>query len=328
MKELLDVQNLKTYFFTSYGVVKAVDNINMKVDERESIGVVGESGCGKTMTAMSIMRLIPPPGKIVDGKIFFKGRNLMELTEEKMRRVRGKEISMVFQDPNTYLNPVMTVQNQIAEAIKLHQQIKNSEIKEKVISLLRLVGVPSPERVISYYPHQMSGGMLQRVMISIALSCNSSLIIADEPTTALDVTIQAQILDLLKELRNKLGTSILLITHDLGVVAELCDRMYLMYAGKVVEHGDVIEIFENPKHPYALGLLESTKSISGFKKVLLTLDGVVPDLVNPPSGCRFHPRCRQARVICMKKEPPSIEIESGHAVSCWLFSGRDNENSG
>lgn len=319
MKELLSIQNLKTYFFTSYGVVKAVDNVNMKINEGESVGLVGESGCGKTMTALSIVRLVPHPGKILEGKIFFKGRNLMELTEEEMRQRRGKGISMVFQDPMTYLNPVMTVQKQIAEAITLHQTIRKSEIAESVINLLRLVGMPSPEKVSKYYPHQLSGGMLQRVMISIALSCNPSLVIADEPTTALDVTVQAQILDLLKELRCKLGMSILLITHDLGVVSELCDKIFVMYAGKVVECGDIIKIFENPRHPYTVGLFESTVSMHEFKKILVTLDGAVPDLVNPPSGCRFHPRCRYAKAICTRKEPPNTEIESNHTVSCWLY---------
>lgn len=320
-EKLLKVRGLKMYFFTSSGVVKAVDGIDLDISEREAVGLVGESGCGKSATALSIMGLVPnPPGKIVAGDIIWKGRNLLKLNSDEMRKVRGKEISMVFQDPMTFLNPVVRVGDQISETILLHQEGSKSEAKIKTIEMLAKVGMPSASKVVDYYPHQLSGGMRQRVLISIALSCNPSLVIADEPTTALDVTIQSQILNLIKELRHELNTSMLLITHDLGIVATLCDRVYVMYAGKIVEAADVFALYENPMHPYTVGLLKSTLSIDEYKKELVSIEGNVPNLVNPPSGCRFHPRCRQAHARCTQMEPQSLEVEKGHIVSCWLYS--------
>lgn len=318
-EDLLSVQDLKTYFFTSMGIVRAVDGVSIAIKKREAVGLVGESGCGKTTIAYSILRLVPRPGKIVGGKILYGHKNLLELEEDAMRDIRGKEISMVFQDPATFLNPVMKVSYQIAESIKLHQMEKKGPAKRKAIEMLEAVGIPSASEVANYYPHQLSGGMKQRVIIAIALSCNPSLVIADEPTTSLDVTIQAQVLDLIKDLSKRHGTSLLLITHDLGIIADVCDKVYVMYAGKVVESGDVFAIYETHKHPYTTGLLESVLSIDEFKETLVTIDGMVPDLVNPPAGCRFHPRCHESKTICSRQEPPPVEIEPQHWVRCWLY---------
>jgi oligopeptide/dipeptide ABC transporter ATP-binding protein len=319
-KPLLTIHNLKMYFFTHKGNVKAVDGINLEVFDGEMIGLVGESGCGKTMTAFSILGLVPSPGRITNGEILFKGKDLLNLKKGEMRHIRGKEISMIFQDPLTYLNPVLKVGDQIAENLLLHTGIKKAEAKKQVIKVLEKVGLPSCEKIAEYYPHQLSGGMRQRIMIAMSISCNPSLLIADEPTTFLDVTIQAQILNLIKELVKNLGVSLLMITHDLGIVAEICDRVYVMYSGKIVESANVFSIFENPKHPYTIGLLNSVLSIDEFKETLSSIEGSVPGLINPPPGCRFHPRCEKRMTICSKKEPPFFEIEPKHMISCWLYT--------
>ncbi len=325
-KPLLEVKGLKTYFFMEEGVVKAVDGVSFDVQKGEILGLVGESGCGKSVTALSILRLIPsPPGKIVAGKVIFKGRDLLKISDEEMRRLRGKEISMIFQDPHTALNPVFTIGDQIAEPIELHQVIEErlispEEVPKKVVEMLKLVGMPDPEVRVVEYPHQFSGGMKQRAMIAMMLSCNPSLLIADEPTTALDVTIQAQILELMKELRRKLNTSILIITHNLGVIAQMCDRVAVMYAGNIVEEADLITLFEEPKHPYTQALLKAIPKADVSRGKLVTIPGMVPSLVNPPPGCRFHPRCPFAMEVCTKEDPVTIEVEKGHSVRCHLFS--------
>ncbi|MCJ7631519.1 ABC transporter ATP-binding protein, partial [Candidatus Bathyarchaeota archaeon] len=306
-RELLQVKNLKTYFFTSKGTVKAVDDVTVKVRQKEAVGLVGESGCGKTMTALSIMRLIPsPPGKTVGGEVVFsrsgmENIDLLSLTEDKMRKVRGRDISMVFQDPMTFLNPVLRIGAQITDVVRLHQRIDKKEAEKNVIETLGSVGIADPQRVIKYYPHQLSGGMRQRVLIAIAISCKPQLVILDEPTTALDVTVQAQVLELVNSLRNNIGVSILLISHDLGIIAEICDTLYMMYAGKIVESGDVFSMYDKCKHPYTRGLLKSALSIDEFKKELVTIEGVVPSLIDPPQGCRFHSRCPDAKAVCRKQ---------------------------
>jgi peptide/nickel transport system ATP-binding protein/oligopeptide transport system ATP-binding protein len=319
---LLEIQGLKTYFFTNKGIVKAVDGVDLSINEGETLGLVGESGCGKSMTALSIMRLVPEPmGRIVEGSIHFGGKDLVKMTESEMRKIRGNRISMVFQEPMTSLNPVFKVGFQIAEAIQLHQEVPAKEAWERSIEMLRMVGIPSPESRVNEYPHQMSGGMRQRVMIGMALSCRPKLMIADEPTTALDVTIQAQILDLINRLKERVGSSILLITHNLGVVAEIAQYVGVMYAGHIVEYADVIHLFKNPKHPYTLGLFQSIpkKKKSAKRERLQAIPGLVPDLLELPVGCKFQDRCSQVFQKC-KDEPPSfIEIEPGHQVRCWLY---------
>ncbi|MDA4128877.1 MAG: ABC transporter ATP-binding protein [Thaumarchaeota archaeon] len=315
---LLDVRNLRMYFYGSSQVVRAVDDVSLSVREGEVVGIVGESGSGKTATALSLIRLLPPNARIVSGEILHKGKNLASLEETELRKIRGAEISMVFQDPMTFLDPLMKIGDQISESISLHQG-KTSDLKVKVVDSLRAVSIPSPEKVLDYYPHQLSGGMKQRVLIAIALSCEPSLIIADEPTTALDVTVQGQILELLKTLvRKRRGLSLLLITHDLGVVAEMCDRVYVMYAGKIVEEADVSSLFKEPKHPYTQALLTAANSIYFVGREMVGIEGVVPDLTNPPSGCRFHPRCQYAMPICSEKEPILIDIGTSRAA-CWLY---------
>lgn len=316
--ELLKVKSLKISFYLNQGQVKAVDDVNISISKKSAVGLVGESGCGKTTTALSIVRLLPsPPSKILDGKIIFQGSDLLNLSEKELRKIRGKEISIVFQDPMTFLNPVLRVNDQIGEIIKEHQDIEKDDLKNKILKLLDQVGIPSPSDVINYYPHQLSGGMRQRVLIAMALSCNPSLVIMDEPTTALDVTIQRQILELIKGLIKDYEMSVLLITHDLGVVAEICDYVYIMYAGRIVEEADVFTIFESAEHPYTKGLLSSALSIEEHKKELIGLAGNVPDLINPPSGCKYHPRCSHMKEICRLEEPPLIELETGHYVRCW-----------
>ncbi|HUW47891.1 MAG TPA: ABC transporter ATP-binding protein [Patescibacteria group bacterium] len=317
---MLSIQELKTYFYTRQGAVRAVDGVNIQVDRNQAVGIVGESGCGKTTVAFSIMRLLKRPGRIVGGRILFKDTDLLQLTESEMRGIRGKDIAMVFQDPMTFLNPVLTIGDQIAETILLHQDVEKKEIENKVIEALQLVSIPSPERLIKSYPHQLSGGMCQRVLTSIALACKPSLLIADEPTTALDVTIQAQILELMRQLQRELGLSIVLITHNLGIVADVCDKIAVMYAGKVVEKGDLAMIFDKAAHPYTIGLLETVLTIDKVKEELKTIEGTVPDLIHPPKGCRFSARCRQSREICLRQEPAEVEIEKGHQVSCWLYN--------
>lgn len=321
---LLQVDNLQTYFQTRRGVLKAVDGVSIEVHPGETIGIVGESGCGKSTLASTLMRLIPsPPGIIAGGAINYKGTNLLDASEETMRRLRGKEISMVFQDPMTYLNPVMTVGDQIAESIRLHRE--NVNVEEEVVELLDRVRMPDPENVAHSYPHQLSGGMKQRALIAMAIACNPAILIADEPTTALDVTVQAQILGLLKEIKDELGMSLLLITHDLGIVAEVCDRVYVMYAGKIVEQGTVFELFENPRHPYTRGLLNSVLSINEFKQTLRGIPGTVPDLISAPQGCRFYDRCPEAFDRCKMNNPPCFNSKNGHQVYCWLYEEVENE---
>jgi oligopeptide/dipeptide ABC transporter ATP-binding protein len=321
MPDLLQVKDLRTSFFTPEGEVRAIDGVSFEIGEGKTLGLVGESGCGKSVTSLSIMRLIPsPPGKIVGGEIFYRGRDLLKLNNEEMRRIRGNEISMIFQEPMTSLNPVFTVGNQIGEAIKLHQGLGNRETRQKTIDMLRLVKIADPESRVDSYPHQLSGGMRQRVMIAMALSCNPSLLIADEPTTALDVTIQAQILELMKELQQKIGgMALLLITHDLGVVSEQADNVAIMYAGKIVERSSTRAIFNRPFHPYTVGLLNSLPGVGGLKKKRLdAIPGVVPSPLNLPSGCRFRDRCPRAQELCAQAEPPLEEKEPGHTAACYF----------
>ncbi len=317
---LLQIKNLKTYFNTSEGVIKAVDDVTWEVGQGEVIGLVGESGCGKSVTALSILRLIPdPPGKIVGGEILFDGRNLLTLSLDEMRKIRGNEISMIFQEPMTSLNPVFTIGVQIAEAIQLHQKLNKKVAVEKAVEMLRLVGIPSPEKRAKEYPHELSGGMKQRAMIAMALSCNPKILIADEPTTALDVTIQAQILDLMLKMKAEFDTSIVLITHDLGVIAEMAQKVVVMYAGKVLEQADVNHIFENPLHPYTQGLLNSLpKMDTAHKQKLNTIPGMVPSLYDLPEGCKFSPRCAFVMEVCQQSEPELIEVRDGHWSRCWL----------
>jgi len=319
---LLEVKNLKTYFFTEDGVVPAVDSVDFKLEKGETLGVVGESGCGKSVTALSIMKLIPnPPGKIVDGQIWFKGEDLVRKTDAEMRGIRGNDISMIFQEPMTSLNPVYTVGDQIIEVLQLHQGMNKHDATQRAVEMLQLVGIPLPERRVNEYPHQLSGGMRQRVMIAMALSCNPELLIADEPTTALDVTIQAQILELIKDLKDRLDTAIMLITHDLGVVAETAENVLVMYAGKAVEYADVKTLFKNPKHPYTVGLLGSIPRLDEKKEKLNVIEGIVPNPFEMPSGCRFHPRCKEAQEICFVREPEIVK-EGNSLVRCWKYSNQ------
>jgi peptide/nickel transport system ATP-binding protein len=324
VERLLDVKNLKTYFFTDEGVVRAVDGVDLYIDKGETLGVVGESGCGKSVTALSIMKLIPqPPGKIVEGEILYNGVNLVDLPPNKMRKIRGKEISMVFQEPMTSLNPVFTVGEQIAEALRLHEGLGRREAMEKTVDMLKLVHMANAERRVKEYPHQLSGGMRQRVMIAMALSCNPKLLIADEPTTALDVTIQAQILELLNELKSKLRMAVMLITHDMGVIAETAQRVVVMYAAKVAEEAPVGELFKEPLHPYTQGLLRSIPRIdlaATERRRLETIPGTVPTLRgNIAPGCRFAPRCPFVKTVCTEKDPVIKEVKPGHKVACWLY---------
>lgn len=318
---LIDIRGLKTHFMTDDGLVPALDGVTFHIDKGETLGVVGESGCGKSVTALSIMRLIPqPPGKIVAGEVTFAGEDLLAKNEAEMQKIRGNDISMIFQEPMTSLNPVFTVGDQIGEAIELHQKVSKKIAAQKAVEMLRLVGIPTPEKRAHEYPHQLSGGMRQRVMIAMALSCNPKLLIADEPTTALDVTIQAQILELMKKLKRETGTAIMLITHDLGVVAEMCERVIVMYAGKIVEQADVRPLFHNPLHPYTEGLLRSIPSINREKERLYVIEGMVPNPVRMPAGCRFHPRCPYAMDVCREREPFLTDV-GGRLVSCWRRSG-------
>ncbi len=318
MEKLLQVKDLKTYFYTDDGVVKAVDGVNFEVEAGKTIGIVGESGCGKSITAMSILRLIPdPPGKIVSGEIMFDGRDLTKVSNEDIRHIRGNDISMIFQEPMTSLNPVFTAGYQIMEVLMLHQHLSESEAKKKAIEMIKLVGIPRPDKIVDEYPHQLSGGMRQRVMIAMALACQPKLLIADEPTTALDVTIQAQILELMNSLKERLNTSIMLITHDLGVVAEMSDHVVVMYSGKIVEDAPVKELFGNPRHPYTIGLMNSIPSLVKEGDRLESIDGSVPNPLYLPKGCYFHPRCKYATDECRKGQPELREISPGHKVSCF-----------
>jgi oligopeptide/dipeptide ABC transporter ATP-binding protein len=314
---LLHVEDLKTYFFTARGVVKAVDGVSFSIDRGDSFGLVGESGCGKTMTALSILRLVPgPAGRIVGGKVFFDGQDLLEISKNEMRTLRGARLSMIPQDPMTSLNPVLRVGKQIGEIFKVHLKVRGSALLQRCIDMLRLVRIPSPDSRVSEYPHQFSGGMRQRVMISMALSCQPDLIIADEPTTALDVTIQAQILNLMQDLQEQLGTAHIFITHDLGIVAHLCQRVAVMYAGKIVEQADTLTIFENPRHPYTRALIGSVPRQGLHQARLYAIEGQPPDLLSLPEGCSFHPRCPHAQRDCRLEVPGEEVIGAGHSVRC------------
>jgi oligopeptide/dipeptide ABC transporter ATP-binding protein len=319
-KELLVVENLRTYIFTPRGVIRAVDGVSFTLDEEETLGLVGESGCGKSMTALSILKLYPKPqGRIVEGTIEFAGESLVEKSEKEMQRIRGKSISMIFQEPMTSLDPVFPVGEGIIEVLMVHQGLSRREAKERAIELLRMVRIPEPERRIHAYPHQLSGGMRQRVMIAQALACRPKLLIADEPTTALDVTVQAQILELIRTLKKEMKTAVLLITHDLGVVAEHCERVAVMYAGKIVEKASVLSLFARPLHPYTRALLGALPRAESKKQRLEVIPGTVPDLLSPPPGCRFHPRCQRRIALCFAEEPPLREVEKGHEVACHLL---------
>ena len=320
---LLEVHNLKTYFYTEDGVVKAVDGVDFTVGRGEVLGLVGESGCGKSVTSLSIMRLIGVPGKVVEGTIIFDGRNLLELSESEMVHMRGNRMSMIFQQPQSSLNPVFKIGDQVAEVMQIHQNMGKEESWNKAVELLRLVGIPDPESKAHSFPHEVSGGQAQRVMIAMALALNPQLLIADEPTTALDVTIQAQILDLLRDLRTRMDTAVILITHDLGVISEMADRVAVMYAGRIVEQADIRTLFKKPVHPYTQGLMASIPVLGTVKEVLDVIPGSVPNLVNLPPGCQFAPRCR-ARVeyqlsICTQVEPPLLPYEPDHLCRCWLY---------
>ena len=318
MDKLLEVKDLKTYFYTDDGIVKAVDGVDFTIEAGKTIGIVGESGCGKSITAMSILRLIQdPPGKIVNGEILFNGKDLLKVSDQEIRHIRGNDISMIFQEPMTSLNPVFTVGYQITEVLTLHQNMSQSEAKEKAIEMIKLVGIPRAEKIVDEYPHQLSGGMRQRIMIAMALACQPKLLIADEPTTALDVTIQAQILELMNELKEKLNTAIMLITHALGVVAEMADHVIVMYAGKVVEDAPIGELFENPRHPYTIGLMNSIPSLVEEGKRLESIEGSVPNPLHLPKGCYFNPRCKYATDECRNGQPHLREIAPGHKVSCF-----------
>lgn len=326
---ILDVRGLKTYFYTEDGVVKAVDGVDFDVRRGEIVAIVGESGCGKSVTSFSIMQLVGIPGKIVDGEIDFNERNLLDMSESEMRLMRGDRISMIFQQPTSCLNPVFRVGDQISEVLEIHRGTDKKQGWEQAVELLRTVGIPEPEKRVKAFPHELSGGMAQRVMIAMALACEPELLIADEPTTALDVTIQAQILDLMRGLQAKLGTSIILITHDMGVVAEMASRVSVMYAGRIVEQADVNTLFDEPLHPYARGLLASIPVMGVVKDRLDTIPGSVPNLIDLPPGCKFAPRCRPRLEnnlhICTEQEPSLIEYKPGHRVRCWLYEQLQRE---
>jgi oligopeptide/dipeptide ABC transporter ATP-binding protein len=324
--KILEVRGLKTYFYTEDGVVKAVDGVDFDVTRGEIVALVGESGCGKSVTSFSIMQLVGVPGKIVGGEVLFNGQNLLQLPESQMRLMRGNQLSMIFQQPTSCLNPVFRVGDQIAEVLQIHRGMDKKEGWEKAVHLLRTVGIPEPEKRVYAFPHELSGGMAQRVMIAMALACEPALLIADEPTTALDVTIQAQILDLMRDLQGKFGASIILITHDMGVVAEMASRVSVMYAGRVVEQTAVETLFDNPLHPYTHGLLSSIPVMGVVKNRLDTIPGAVPNLIDLPPGCKFAPRCL-ARLehdlsICIEREPDLVEYEPAHKVRCWLYQDR------
>jgi len=329
-KPLLEVHNLKTYFFTDDGVVKAVDGVDFYVNPGEVLGLVGESGCGKSVTSLSIMRLVSSPGKVVDGKILFEDRELLKMSEAEMIHMRGNRMSMIFQQPQSSLNPVFKVGEQVAEVLRIHQKMDKSQAWQKAVDLLQLVGIPDAEQKAHAYPHEMSGGQAQRVMIAMALALNPQLLIADEPTTALDVTIQAQILDLMRGLRSSMNTAVILITHDLGIIAEMADRVAVMYAGYIVEQADVRKLFSNPLHPYTQGLIDSIPVLGQVKDRLDVIPGNVPNLVDLPPGCRFASRCRSREEfeleICSQVEPDLLPAQPDHLVRCWLY--HDHRESG
>jgi oligopeptide/dipeptide ABC transporter ATP-binding protein len=322
-RPLLEVKGLRTSFYTRDGVVRAVDGIDFSVDRGEIVGLVGESGCGKSVTSLSIMRLVAKPGRIEAGEILFDGQDLLKLSNDQMRRIRGERISMIFQQPTSSLNPVWSVGAQVEEVLRIHRGMKGRVARSRALELLRLVGIPDPDRRLKAYPHEMSGGMAQRVMIAMALACEPELLIADEPTTALDVTIQAQILDLMRHLRSETGTAIILITHDLGVVAEMCDRVAVMYAGEIIEQSDVIPLFREPLHPYTRGLIASIPVVGDLREELSVIPGNVPNLIDLPRGCRFAPRCT-ARVeqnveLAFEAHPLLRPVTPGHDARCWLY---------
>jgi oligopeptide transport system ATP-binding protein len=317
---LLEVKNLKTWFYTPDGIVKAVNGVSYTLNEGEALGLVGESGCGKSVSAMSLMRLIPtPPGRIVEGEVIFDGKDLLKLNDEGIRRIRGNEIAMIFQDPMTSLNPVLTIGRQIAEAVELHKGMNRDQSRKRTIELLELVGIPAARSRVDDYPHQFSGGMRQRVMIAMAQSCDPKLLIADEPTTALDVTIQAQILDLIGQLRKDLGMAVIMITHDLGVVAGVADKINVMYSGYIVESAPAEDLFSKPRHPYTLGLLRSIPRIDEPRKEkLIPIEGLPPDLIDAPQGCPFVPRCTYKIDRCVEENPSLEPFELGHSLACWV----------
>ncbi|MGL4761782.1 MAG: ABC transporter ATP-binding protein [Sarcina sp.] len=327
-KNLVEFKNLQTYFHTGEGIVKAVDDVSFNIREGETLCVVGESGCGKSVTAMSLMRLIPnPPGKIVGGEILFEGEDLLKYSDEKMRDIRGNKVSMIFQEPMTSLNPVFRVGEQICEAVILHQGLSKKEAAKKAIKTLEIIGIPRAKEIMKCYPHELSGGMRQRVMIAMAICCEPKLLIADEPTTALDVTIQAQILDLMRDVKKKLGTSIMLITHDLGVVAEMADYVVVMYAGKVIEEAPVIELFKNPMHPYTVGLLKSKPLLDSESESrrLYSIPGQVPNPIGIPVSCYFNERCNKCKNKCKDTQPVLKEVKKGHKVACFLYENEGGE---
>jgi peptide/nickel transport system ATP-binding protein len=319
-KKLLEIKNLTIHYVTVDGTVKAVQDMSLEIAEGETLGLVGETGAGKTTTALGIMQLVPnPPGKIISGEIIFEGENLLGKTNNELRKIRGNKISMIFQDPMTSLNPVLTVGEQIAEVIKLHQNLNNADALVKAQEMLTKVGIPAGRS--KEYPHQFSGGMRQRVVIAIALACNPQLLIADEPTTALDVTIQAQVLELMKSLKHEFKTSMIMITHDLGIVAEVCDKVAIMYAGNVIEYTDKVRLYTTPRHPYTIGLFNSIPDIEVDEDRLKPIKGLMPDPTNLPTGCPFHPRCDKVMPICSSRVPANTEVEPGHFVKCLLFEG-------
>ncbi len=329
MAKLLEVKDLATYFFTPEGVVKAVDGITYDLEEGEILGLVGESGCGKSVSALSLMRLIQNPGKNVAGQVMFDGQDLLAIDDNDMRRIRGKDMSMIFQEPMTSLNPVLTIGRQLTEALQLHLELDKKAAETRAGELLLMVGIPEGDRRLKDYPHQFSGGMRQRVMIAMALSCNPKMLIADEPTTALDVTIQAQILELVQRLGRELGTAVLIITHNLGVVARYADRVNVMYAGKIIERGTSREIYGNPRHPYTIGLLASVPRLDEPRKEQLDpIQGLPPDLIALPEGCSFRPRCKFAIDRCATEIPPLVEVSEGHTSACWVSDQLGSQSRG
>ncbi len=324
---IFQIRGLKTQFFTSKGIVPAVDGVDITVKRGEAVGLVGESGCGKSMTAMSVMQLLKYPGRVVEGEILVNGEDLLKKTKKEMDEIRGNKVSMIFQEPMTSLNPVYTIGKQVSEAILTHEKVSKEEAKQRAIEIFRKVGIPEPEKRYNVYPHQLSGGLRQRVMIGMAMVCNPMLMIADEPTTALDVTIEAQILYLMNQLQKEQGTAIVMITHNLGVVAESCDYVYVMYAGKIMEEAPVKELFKNPMHPYTFGLMNSIPKMTESKEHLYTIPGLVPNLLHLPQGCRFCPRCDKAMKICTMYQPDLYETEDGHKVRCFLYN-KEVMNSG
>jgi len=325
MEKVLEIKDLQTNFYTHDGIVRGCDQVSYRVNKGETLAVVGESGSGKSVTALSILGLVPnPPGKIDGGEIWFKGRDLLTLTEKEMQKIRGNEIAMIFQEPMTSLNPVLRVGEQIAESLSLHQPaMHRAQMHQRVIELLTQVGISAPQSRIDEYPHQLSGGMRQRVMIAMALACNPALLIADEPTSALDVTIQAQILRLIDDLKRELGMAVIMITHDLGVVAETADRVAVMYAGKIVEYGHVLDIFDRPKHPYLIGLKRSMPTLDTDSVLLYAIPGMVPNPTDLPKGCKFAPRCEQCMPCCAEQEPPMMSFSDEHYARCWLYQSEE-----